>query len=61
MLFVLQIALLILWFTLFPTLAWWLAFLPALLGTAWLCYRAASLIFVILHDTRNDTHTPFFK
>jgi hypothetical protein len=61
MLFIIQIALLVLWFTLLPMLAWWIVFMPTLLGATWICYRLASLVVTILHDYRNDTHTPFFK
>jgi hypothetical protein len=61
MLFIIQIILLILWFTVLPTLPWWIVFLPALLGAAWLCFGLAELIGVIVYDTRNNTHTPFFK
>ncbi len=61
MLFITQITLLILWFTVLPTLAWWIVFLPSLVGAARLCVRLANLIGVILYDTRNNTHTPFFK
>ena len=61
MLFILQIILLVLWFTVLPTLPWWIVFLPALLGAARLCYRLANLIGIIVYDYRNNTHTPFFK
>jgi len=61
MLFIVQIALLLLWCSVLPTLSWWIVFAPALLGAAWLCLRCATLVGTILHDYRNNTHTPFFK
>jgi hypothetical protein len=61
MLFIIQIILLVLWFTVLPTLPWWIVLLPTFLGAVRLCFGLAKLIGVIVYDTRNNTHTPFFK
>jgi len=61
MLVIIQIALLVLWFTVLPALPWWLVALPTFVGIVWLAVQLASLAGVIIHDYRNNTHTPFFK
>jgi hypothetical protein len=61
MLYIIQIALLVLWYTVLPALPWWIVFLPALFGAAWLFFQLAALVGIIIHDYRSGKHTPFFK